>query len=709
MAEKFIIAGRSEDENQRAVEHSFNINRAILNTLYDAVVMTDLKGRIQSINPAFEKMFGYTEKDLIGKSITKLMPPEVAHHHSDYMQKYADGKTSGSIMGNLRSLQAVRADGTRFTIQIAVTETTVGSERLLVAAVQDITASNEDRLNLKRFQKTLDCTLDCVFMFDAQTLQFFYVNQGAISQLGYTQSELLKLHPYDVKPLFSEPEFRQMIQPLISGEVNRLNFQTTHRHKDGHDLPVDISLQYVELDGEPSRFIAIVRDISEQKRHQEEIEHLAYYDPLTNLPNRSLIRSRLESCLRNSAETQAFSAVMLTDLDDFKTINDTLGHHDGDELLIEISSRFSNVLSDHHSISRLGGDEFLVVINTAHKEYNTALEKVIETAKKLLTAVSQPTVTLGNSRSISTSIGVVLFNDDSICASDLMRMADIAMYDAKRKGKNKFSLFDDVMQQELVNEQHLATDLNTALENGNEILPWFQPKVNLDGNTIGFEALARWNHPQQGLLSPASFIELAEKKHLMEKLSDQILIKSCQQMSDWRKKLDIDDWSVSVNISQSQLCLSTFPNKVKQTLKETGLRASALMLEVTESVLAENIDLSIQQMKRLRAMGVRFSLDDFGTGYSSLSYIRQLPIDEMKIDKSFVTTLLSDNESRSIVRVILLLADVLKLNVVAEGIENEEQWQSLKKLGCREFQGYLFSPPKPPEELLEQLIKQKKD
>ncbi|MAD77315.1 MAG: hypothetical protein CML20_21490 [Rheinheimera sp.] len=703
LAEQFIAAGTLEDQSQQALEHSFNINRAILNTLYDAVVMTDLKGHIQSVNPALEKMFGYPENELIGESITKLMPAEIAHHHPDYMLAYAEGKTAGKIMGNVRAVQGQRADGTRFTLQIAVTEARVGAERLLVAALQDITQSEEARLNLKRFRKTLDSTLDCVFMFDADTLQFFYVNQGALDQLGYTTTELLKLHPYDVKPHYPEAEFRKMIAPLLNGEVRRLNFQTVHRHKNGHDLPVDISLQYVKLEDEPARFIAIVRDITAQQQYKEEIEHLAYFDPLTNLPNRSLIATKLENCLRNCAKTGHFGAVMLTDLDDFKSINDTLGHRDGDQLLIEISTRFANVLGDRHSIARLGGDEFLVVLNTQHQDYKVALDEVSLIAQQMLSAAAQPTDTLGHASPISTSLGLVLFNDDSICASELMRMADIAMYDAKKKGKNHFSLFDDIMQQELLEEHRLTADLNRALAGNNEIVPWFQPKVDRNGRFIGFEALARWHHPERGLLNPISFIGLAEKKNLMVPLSNQILLKTCRLMSKWRRQFAIDNLTVSVNISQSQLAMGNFPDNVEMILSETGLPPSALMLEVTESVIAENIAASVQQMKRIRAMGVRFSLDDFGTGYSSLSYVRQLPIDELKIDKSFVNTLLSDSETHSIVKIILLLADVLKLDVIAEGIEQEAQWQALLELGCSGFQGYFFSRPQPPEDIFEKL------
>jgi diguanylate cyclase (GGDEF)-like protein/PAS domain S-box-containing protein len=694
------------DQRQEELEYSFSINRAILNTLYDAVVVTDLKGNIQSVNPALERLFGYPEQKLIGQPITMLMPPEIALHHPDYMQAYAEGKTPGKIMGNLRSVQGLRSDGTRFTLQIAITEATVKSERLLVAALQDITETEQAKLNLKRFRKTLDSTLDCVFMFDAQTLQFFYVNQGAVDQLGYTRKELLTMHPYDVKPHFPERQFREQIAPLVNQEIRRLNFQTVHRHKNGDEIPVDIFLQYVTLAGDPPRFIAIVRDISEQKRHQEEIEHLAFFDPLTNLPNRSHIRTRLESSLRACSASGCFSAVMLTDLDDFKSVNDTLGHRDGDELLVEISGRFADVLGDNDSISRLGGDEFLIVINTPHKDQKAAIQAVSETAQKLLSAATQPTETLGNARPISTSIGIVLFNSGSTSASELMRMADIAMYDAKHKGKNHFSVFDDVMQMQMLDEHHLTTDLNDALSRQNEIVPWFQPKVDQHGQFTGFEALARWYHPERGLLNPVSFIDLAEKKNLIVPLSDQILLQSCQHMQAWRQQFPERDWSMSVNICQKQLGMRDFPEKIAQVLAKSGLPAHALMLEITESVVAENIDDSIQQMEQLKAISVRFSLDDFGTGYSSLSYLRQLPIDELKIDKSFVDTLLKDPESHSIVKVILLLADTLNLSVIAEGIEEKDQWETLKALGCTGFQGYLFSRPQPPE-IMQEMLQEK--
>ncbi|WP_168215647.1 sensor domain-containing protein [Marinobacter confluentis] len=697
----------AEKHNQERFEHSLRLNRAILETLYDAVITTDIRGKIRTANPALETMFGYPEKDLIGKPISKLMPPDVASHHSGYMKTYAAGQSKSiEIMGNARAVQGLRKDGSRFPLRIAVTETTVNHERLLIAAIHDISASEEAKADLQRFRKTLDSTLDCVFMFEADSLKFFYLNRGAVNQLGYTRKELLNMHPYDIKPHFPEKTFRKMVAPLVNGKVPRLNFQTVHRHKDGHDIPVDVSLQYIRLKNEPPRFIAIVRDVSEQQRHQKEIEHLAYFDPLTNLPNRRLIRQRLKESMETSSESGCFGAVLLSDLDDFKNINDTLGHRHGDDFLVEISSRFSAVLGQDKSLSRLGGDEFLIVLNTDQQDRSAAIQQVTDVGRQLLAASVQATETLGSARPVSTSIGIVLFDDTSVSASELMRRADIAMYDAKRKGKNSFSIFDNAMQQSLLDEHTLTADLNIALGRTHEIEPWFQPKVDQLGRFTGFEALVRWNHPERGLMNPGDFIDLAERKNLIIPLSDHVLRHACQQMSDWRRQFDIDSWTVSVNISQSQLAMRDFPEKVEKVLAATGLPARALLLEITETVVAENIYHSIRQMELIRALGVQFSLDDFGTGYSSLSYLRQLPIDELKIDKTFVDSLLHDEEGYAIVRAILSLAHSLKLSVVAEGIEEQPQWQELKTLGCEGFQGYLFSRPCPASQITEELGKQ---
>lgn len=499
----------------------------------------------------------------------KLMPPEIARHHPGYMSDYAEADKPSDIMGNLRSIQGVRSDGTRFPLRIAVNETTVNSERLLVAALHDMS----------------------------------------------------------------------------------------------------------------------------------DVERLAYYDPLTNLPNRRLIREKLNGSMIACSESGHFGAVLLTDLDDFKSVNDTLGHRAGDNLLIEISGRFQDSLDQTDSLSRLGGDEFLFVFNDLPSNPELALKTARDKAQVLLESASRPSITLDGSRQVSSSIGLVLYNDQSLSVSELLRRADIAMYDAKRKGKNCVSVFDEFMQQKLLDDHELIKDLTQALENNNEIVPWFQPMVNEKGAYTGFEALVRWQHPQRGLLNPGQFIELAETNNLIVPLGDLVLRQACKHMSAWREEFAIDHWTISVNVSQSQLARPDFPKKVEAILKETGLPAHVLQLEITESVVAENIYDSIEQMEQLRSIGITFSLDDFGTGFSSLSYLRQLPIDELKIDRSFVENLIYDEDGYAIVQSILQLARSLNLSVVAEGIEEAEQWQILKKLGCRRFQGYFFGRPQCPEDI----------
>lgn len=706
LTERHIDAGAIEKANQERFENSLKLNRAILDTLHNAVVTTDIRGKIRTVNPALEAMFGYPEASLIGTSINKLMPPEVAAHHDAYLKAYAERQAgSGKIIGFPRNLQGIRSDGSRFPLRIAVTETTVDYQRLLIAAIYDITRSEEDRADLEHFRNTLDSTHDCVFMFDADELKFFYVNRGAVNQLGYDREELMTMHPFDILPGYPEARFRQLVSPLKSGEVTRLSFQTLHRHKDGHAIPIDVGLQYVQLGVEPPRFLAIARDISEQHQHRAEVEKLAFFDPLTNLPNRRLIKQRLEESVTICAKSGCFGAILLSDLDDFKNINDTIGHRHGDDFLVEISRHFSEALGKDKTLARLGGDEFLVVFNTFQHDRKSANEQVTKTARQLMEAARKASGTTEVSLPVSTSIGIALYNDASLSATELMRMADIAMYDAKSKGKSNFSIFDEQMQQSLLDDHNVTADLNIALGRDNEIVPWFQPKVDHEGRFTGFEALVRWNHPQRGLLNPGDFIDLAERKNLIVPMSDHVLRHACRQMHAWRQCFAIADWTVSVNISQSQLAMRDFPEKIAGILAETGLPARALILEITETVVAEDILHSIRQMELIRAAGVHFSLDDFGTGYSSLSYLRQLPINELKIDKSFVDTILHDEEGEAIIKAILTLSQSLKLSVVAEGIEEQEQWQRLKGMGCEYFQGYLFSRPRSAEQIPQDLRK----
>ncbi|MEC7816250.1 MAG: EAL domain-containing protein [Pseudomonadota bacterium] len=670
----------------------------------NGVVVTDPSGLITWVNQGFERLTGYSRAEAIGRKPGQLLQGD----RTDPETIAYIGQQLSLRQGFQAKLVNYHRNGRAYWVRIHCEPlvATDGSFSGFMAIQTDITDTEEARNDLQRFRKTLDSTLDCVFMFDAQTLQFFYLNQGALDQLGYSRDELLGMHPYDIKPEFTEAAFRAMVAPLINQEVPRLNFQTVHRRKDGRDVPVEVFLQCVVLDNESPRFIAIVRDITEQQKQQKAIEHLAYFDPLTDLPNRRMTRQNLQSAMSRAEKSGQFGAVLLTDLDDFKSINDTLGHRVGDKLLIEIARRFETAVGERGELSRLGGDEFLVVMEGLGATEAVALEAANQLARDILEAAATPAASLGGSKPVSTSIGLVLFNDRSIPAGELMRMADIAMYDAKNRGKNSIRVFDDTMQQRLLEELDLTSDLVRALDSEQELVPWYQPKVDRKGQWQGFEALARWHHPTRGLLGPGQFIELAESKNLIAALSDKVLVQACRQMAEWRDSFPISGWTVSVNISQSQLAQLEFPGRIEAILKDTGLPASSLRLEITESTVAEDITRSIRQMRRLKKLGVTFSLDDFGTGYSSLSYLRQLPIDELKIDRSFVDNMLDNEESLAITKAILELAASLELMVVAEGVEHESQWQALRQMGCDGFQGYRFSRPLPASDTELQLPEQ---
>jgi len=667
----------------------------------NGVVVTDLEGRINWVNDGFQKVTGFSREEVVGRKPGSFLQGSLTDPETvGYMHQRLSQQRDFDV-----ELINYNRNGTPYWVRIHCEPLKLYGGRTsgFMAIQTDIDAEKRSKEKLERFRQTLDSTLDCVFMFDAATLKFFYVNQGAVDHLGYSEAELLEMHPYDIKPRYGVSEFRKLVRPLVERKIPRFNFETVHRNKNGTDVPVEVFLQYIELEGDKPRFVAIVRDITEQKKQTHAIEQLAYFDPLTKLPNRRLIRTKLDQAMASCASTGQFGAVLLSDLDDFKTVNDTLGHRFGDDLLVEIAGRFTRVLPHASDLSRLGGDEFLFILTALGDSTERAMEKSIAIGQALLQAAASPTEILGDTKSVSTSLGIVLFDGDKIPASELMRMADIAMYDAKKKGKNCFSVFDDAMQKKLINEHDLTRDLILAINRNDEIVPWFQPKVDPDGRWVGFEALVRWDHPERGLLNPGQFVDIAESQNLMPALGEAVLVRACELMSAWRQQYPIQNWTLAVNVSQSQLAMDDFPAKVEQVLARTNLPAQNLQLEITESVVAENIHGCIAQMNRLRRLGVSFSLDDFGTGYSSLSYLRQLPIDELKIDKSFVETLLLYEEGYSIVRAILQLAQSLNLSVVAEGIEEEAQLKALANLGCKRYQGFLFSRPQAPGKIRDRL------
>jgi diguanylate cyclase (GGDEF)-like protein len=454
----------------------------------------------------------------------------------------------------------------------------------------------------------------------------------------------------------------------------------------------------VDADGVPQRYIAIRADITTRKKAEHEAQRLAFHDELTGLPNRRLMNSRLDQAIAGSVRDGQHGALLLMDLDNFKEINDTLGHAQGDALLQQMSARLRSCVRDTDTVARLGGDEFVVILGNLGIDLQAASLRVGEIGDKLRDALAGECDLGGQMVSSTASIGAVLFNCAEDRADELLKQADMALYKAKESGRNRLSFFDPTLQENTTARAQLLRDLRGALERG-ELRLHYQPVTDAERRITGVEALVRWQHPVRGMVSPAAFIPLAEQSNHILPIGQWVLDTACAQLRAWADDPLRAQWTIAVNVSERQFHESGFVGRVEQALADSGADPHRLRLELTESMLHRDLDMTLATMRTLQQRGVRFALDDFGTGYSSLAYLKRLPLDQLKIDKSFVDEVLSDPHSAAIVRTILSLAGNLGLNVVAEGVETEAQMAFLSTHGCDAFQGYLLSRPLPVEQL----------
>ena len=428
--------------------------------------------------------------------------------------------------------------------------------------------------------------------------------------------------------------------------------------------------------------------------NERAIHRLAYYDVLTDLPNRRLLRERIEDALQTRTAPLAHRALLLLDLDHFKTINDTLGHEVGDEFLRETTQRLQAVVQPPHFVARIGGDEFVVLTGALDTDYSHALACAHALAQQILSALAAPCQMAGHTLHGSTSIGVCMFRPGNATIKELLKRADLAMYQAKSEGRNQACAFDPAMQARLEESTALTAALHQGLQN-DEFSLHFQPQVDAQGHPLGAEVLLRWKHPQQGLIPPSRFIPLAESSGLIVPIGHWVLRQACMQLKVWEAERHTERLELAVNVSARQFRQPDFAMQVVQALQETGANPSRLVLELTESLAMEDLDDTTTKMELLRSHGIRFALDDFGTGFSSLSVLRQLPLQVLKIDGSFVRDIASHGGSAPIVSTIMGLARDLGLQVVAEGVETFAQHQALHAQQCPCFQGYLFSRPLP--------------
>ena len=559
------------------------------------------------------------------------------------------------------------------------------SEALLKETAERLTLSEAHYRTI--FQTSLDC-ISITRLSDGRIID---VNNTFLDALGYKHEEVVGRTSQELN-IWAGPKDRQNMVEALRQCSSVRDSTVQFRKRNGETFWVLQSASVIGIQGESCLF-GVFRDISDAKAAEDEIRDLAFYDPLTHLPNRRLLMDRLRQTLVASMRSNRKKALLLVGLDNFKTLNDALGHQTGDLLLQEVVRRLISCVRETDTVARLGGDEFVMILEDLSEtpENAAALSKTV--GEKILAAIGKPFLLDGHHCLSTSSIGITMFGDEREGAHQVLQQADIAMHQAKAAGRNTICFFAPALQTAVNARVQLEDDIRRAIET-RQFLLYYQPQVER-GRLIGAEALLRWNHPMRGLLAPGEFIALAESTGLILPLGDWVLETACRQLAAWANHAETAEISIAVNISGLQLRQPDFVKTVLAILDRTGANPQHLDLELTESMLVENVEDVIGKMTKLKSHGVRFSVDDFGTGYSSLAYLKRFPLDQLKIDRSFVRDILVDACSGTIAQTIISLGRAMGLSVIAEGVETEEQRDLLARLGCDAFQGYLCSRPLP--------------
>ena len=544
------------------------------------------------------------------------------------------------------------------------------------------TAENTQEGSLRH----LDENYQEALVFTYPSFVFTHVNTLAALEIGYSADEIRTMTFMDLAVDMTEEFLNQVCEPLIRELRAFMIFETEFQRKDQSKYPVEVKLE--RLKNTDSQFLALIHDVTERKQMEETIRQMAYYDSLTGLPNRNLMNDRLAVVLAHATRDQEQVAIMFLDLDNFKAINDSLGHETGDHLLQQAAKRIKNSLRQADTVARMGGDEFIVLApGLRHSDDAGKL------AKKLIDLMSQPFKIGDNELYIGCSIGISVFPSDGTEFKTLLKNADLAMYRAKEIGKNTFKMFTASMNSQAMERLFLEKNLRKALDK-NEFELHYQPKFDLKTERIsGIEALLRWTSPQLGKVSPAQFIPVAEETRLIIPIGQWVLDTACNQAKAWKEQ-GLPPIPISVNLSVVQFNHPLLVSDIKKVLDQTGIEPKFLELEVTESILMKDTALAVSTLEKLSALGIKISIDDFGTGFSSLNYLKDLPIDFLKIDQTFIKDFAKPT-SAAITKTIVTLAQSLGMKTVAEGVETEAQKEFLKELQCDEAQGYLFSKPLP--------------
>ncbi|MDO9052712.1 MAG: EAL domain-containing protein [Gallionella sp.] len=679
---------RSQDELHKSEER----NRLILDESMDAVISADQEGRVIGWNKEAVRMFGYSVEQAIGKCLTELIvPPVYREAHRQGMQRFVN-TGDATIIGHRVEITGMRADGSEFPIELAIAATKGEIGYIFNAFIRDITERRRSGEAMRIAAATFE-TQEAILITDPEST-ILRVNQAFQEITGYSTEEVVGNNP---RMLQSGRHDRAFYQAMWSAllDTGKWSGEIWDKRKSGEIYPKSMTITAVYDDQHRvTHYVAVFRDISNRKKSEQKIHQLAFYDPLTRLPNRRLLLDRLQQAMVVSMRSGLHGALMFLDMDHFKTINDTQGHAVGDLLLIEVAHRLQACVREGDSVARLGGDEFVVLLEDLSAEVDAAVNRAELIAEKMRAALNKPYTIRDYQCNTSPSIGISLFCGQTESVEDLLMHADVAMYQANSSGRNAIRFFDPKMQTALDARAVMDADMRHALE-GRQFILYYQVQVDGRGKATGAEVLLRWQHPDRGFVFPDQFIPLAEETGLIVPIGQWVLETACSQLKLWQKNALTRDLTLAVNVSAKQFRQADFVAQVQRTLLESGAKPSQLKLELTESTVLENVDDTIAKMREIKILGVDFSMDDFGTGYSSLQYLKRLPLNQIKIDKSFVIDIATDPNDAAIVQTIIAMTQAMGLNVIAEGVETVAQRDFLDKNGCHAFQGYLFSKPVP--------------
>ncbi|MBL0168060.1 MAG: EAL domain-containing protein [Propionivibrio sp.] len=673
---------------QTALRTSEERYRTLVDWMPNAITV-HRDGKIVYVNQAAVTLFGAQSKqDFLGQPFLDRVHPDFHQFTLARMRMV----TEHTVAVPMLEAKYLKQDGTVIDVEVQSTPIVYDGKPAIHTVARDIT----ERRLAEQYQRIAAIAFESqegIFITDAAKV-IVRVNQAFTDITGYTAVEAVGQTP---SLLNSGRHDAAFFAAMMEGIQRNGTWQGEiwNRRKNGEVHPEWLMVSAVkDDDGEITNYVATLTDITQRKRAEAEINQLAFYDQLTGLPNRRLLTDRLRQALATRARHQRHGALLFIDLDNFKALNDTLGHDMGDILLHQVAQRLVTGVRACDTVARLGGDEFVVMLDDLSENAQDAAAQTETVGEKILAALNQTYLISAREHHSTASIGITLFREHTESVDELMKRADTAMYQAKAAGRNTLRFFDHDMQVAVTTRAALEVDLRRAIKE-QQFLIYYQAQLDSRGRVLGAEALLRWPHPERGLVSPAEFIPLAEDTGLILPLGQWVLKTACERLALWAARPELADLSLAVNVSARQFHHRDFVEQVLAALARSGANPQRLKLELTESLLVHDMDDIIVKMTVLKEKGVGFSLDDFGTGYSSLSYLKRLPLDQLKIDQSFVRDILTDPDDAAIARMIIVLGESLGLTVIAEGVESEAQRDFLATQGCQVYQGYLFSRPLP--------------